>query len=101
MSPRYGEEKSLGPCRADCILLRMTTPAIALRLGGAVLALGLFTQSEVAAQSATVADRLVSSWILTAVDKQAGSSTPVRARAPHGLLVLDGAGNVFEFFSAT
>jgi hypothetical protein len=42
----------------------------------------------------------VSSWVLTSVDKQAGSEAPVRARAPHGLLVLDGAGNVFEFFSA-
>jgi len=52
------------------------------------------------AQTATVADRLVSSWTLVSVDKQASSDEPARARSPRGLLVLDGAGNVFEFFSA-
>ncbi len=52
------------------------------------------------AQSAAVADQLVSSWTLVAVDKQAGSDEPGRARAPRGLLVLAGAGNVFEFFQA-
>ncbi len=67
----------------------------------AAIAVGLFTLGEIEAQPASVADRLVSSWILVAVDKQAGSDTPVRARAPHGLLVLDRAGNVFEFFGAT
>ena len=67
----------------------------------AALTLGFFILGEVEAQPASVADRLVSSWILVAVDKQAGSDAPVRARAPHGLLVLDGAGNVFEFFGAT
>jgi len=54
----------------------------------------------VESQTASVADRLVSSWTLVAVDKQAGSEEPVRARSPRGLLVLDAAGNVFEFFSA-
>jgi hypothetical protein len=52
------------------------------------------------AQTVTVADRLVSSWTLVSVDKQAGSDEPVRARSARGLLVLDGAGNVFEYFSA-
>jgi hypothetical protein len=66
-----------------------------------ILTLALYVSGALAAQPASVADRLVSSWTLVAVDKQAGSNTPVRARAPHGLLVLDGAGNVFEFFSAT
>jgi hypothetical protein len=66
----------------------------------ATLALGLCTLDVSEAQTASVADRLVSSWILTAVDKRASSDAPVRARAPHGLLVLDRAGNVFEFFSA-
>ena len=75
----------------------MTTPAAMI----AALALGFFMLGEIEAQPANVADRLVSSWILVAVDKQAGSDAPVRARAPRGLLVLDGAGNVFEFFGAT
>jgi hypothetical protein len=56
--------------------------------------------SALEAQPASVADRLISSWTLVGVDKQAGSEEPVRARSPRGLLVLDGAGNVFEFFSA-
>jgi len=67
----------------------------------AALAGGFFLLDKVEAQPTSVADRLVSSWILVAVDKQAASDTPVRARAPHGLLVLDRAGNVFEFFGAT
>jgi hypothetical protein len=77
---------------------------IDLRLGAraAVLTLlALVANHALAAQATGVADRLVSSWILVSVEKQAGSGAPVRARAPHGLLVLDGAGNVFEFFSAT
>jgi len=65
------------------------------------LALGFLVLGTIEAQSASVAERMVSSWILVAVDKQASSDAPVRARAPHGLLVLDRAGNVFEFFSAT
>ncbi|HZF31149.1 MAG TPA: lipocalin-like domain-containing protein, partial [Gammaproteobacteria bacterium] len=67
--------------------------------GIVTLAFGVGAALE--AQAAGVADRLVSSWTLVSVDKQAGSDTPVRARAPHGLLVLDRAGNVFEFFNAT
>jgi hypothetical protein len=67
----------------------------------AALTLGLFVLGGSEAQPASVADRLVGSWILVAVDKQAGSDAPVRARAPHGLLVLDATGNVFEFFGAT
>ena len=71
-------------------------PALALSLASVVYA----TSVAVDAQTASVADRLVSSWTLVAVDKQAGSDEPVRARSPRGLLVLDGAGNVFEYFSA-
>jgi hypothetical protein len=67
----------------------------------AALALGLLVLGESEAQPASVADRLVSSWVLVAVERRAASDAPVRARAPHGLLVLDGAGNVFELFSAT
>jgi hypothetical protein len=60
---------------------------------------GVGTEGE--AQPAHVADKLVSSWTLVALDKQAARDASVRARFPRGLLVLDGAGNVFEFFSAT
>jgi hypothetical protein len=67
----------------------------------AALLLGFSIAGEAEAQARSAADRLVSSWILVAVDKQASSDAPVRARAPHGLLVLDRAGNAFEFFSAT
>jgi hypothetical protein len=67
----------------------------------AAIAVGCLALGEACAQSTSVADRLVSSWILVAVDKHAASDAPVRARAPHGLLVLDRAGNAFEFFSAT
>ena len=58
------------------------------------------TTGATQAQAQDVADRLISSWTLVSVEKQAGSEEPVRTRAPRGLLVLDGAGNVFEFFSA-
>jgi hypothetical protein len=49
----------------------------------------------------SVEDRLVSSWVLVGLEKLPGSAVPGPARAPRGLLVLDGAGNVFEFFQAT
>jgi hypothetical protein len=70
--------------------------AACLTLVAAVAPLGALE-----AQPAAVADRLVSSWILVALDKEPGGAAPVRARSPRGLLVLDGAGNVFEFFGAT
>jgi hypothetical protein len=66
----------------------------------AIVGLLIALSGTLEAQPASVADGLVSSWTLVAVDKQAGSDTPVRTRAPRGLLVLDGAGYVFEFFSA-
>jgi hypothetical protein len=66
------------------------------------LLLGFCWLGAAEAQTASsAADRLVSSWILVALDKHASSDAPVRVRAPRGLLVLDRAGNVFEFFSAT
>jgi hypothetical protein len=67
----------------------LVTLALCIKIGG-----------EAEAQPAHVSDRLVGTWTLMALDKQAGSDAPVRARLPRGLLVLDGAGNVFEFFSA-
>ena len=67
----------------------------------AVAGLLIAASGALQAQTASVKDRLISSWTLVALDKQAGSDAPVRARLPRGLLVLDGAGNVFEFFGAT
>ena len=54
---------------------------IDLRLGAraAVLTLlALVANHALAAQATGVADRLVSSWILVSVEKQAGSGAPVR-----------------------
>ena len=45
-------------------------------------------------------DSLVSTWTLVAVEKHPDSDGAERARLPRGLLVLDRAGYVFEYFSA-
>ncbi len=52
-----------------------------------------------AAQEVDDADGLVSSWTLLAAELAAAGSEPRRVRAPRGLLILDGAGNVFEYFT--
>ena len=51
------------------------------------------------AQSADAADGLVSTWMLVAVDKGVASSEPTRTGGARGVLIIDGAGNVFEYFS--
>ena len=55
--------------------------------------------SSAAAQTSDALDELVSSWTLIAADKDVASGEPRRVRGARGLLVLDRAGNVFEFFS--
>jgi hypothetical protein len=86
------------PSNAGFAARRVTrAPQLTLALT-ALVALATGARS---AEPAKAADQLVSSWTLVSVDKHAGSAAPVRARAPRGLLVLDAAGNVFEFFSAT
>lgn len=47
------------------------------------------------------ADALVSSWTLVTLEHLAANGAAVRGRSPHGLLVLDRAGYVFEYFSST
>jgi hypothetical protein len=42
---------------------------------------------------------LVSSWLLVAAERDLASGEPRRVAGARGLLVLDGAGNVFEFFT--
>lgn len=56
--------------------------------------------SALTAPPAQANDALVSSWTLLSVEKDPGSDSPRRVRQPRGLLVLDRAGYVFEFFSA-
>ncbi len=63
-------------------------------LAAPVLLLG----AQTAAAQGAAAD-LISSWTLLAVEKNAAGSEPTRARGARGLLIFDGAGNVFEFFS--
>jgi hypothetical protein len=52
------------------------------------------------AQQADAAADLVSSWILVAAERDIASGEARRVAGARGLLVLDGAGNVFEFFTA-
>lgn len=52
------------------------------------------------AQDAGHAAGLVSSWTLLALERLEAGSEPARIRGARGLLVLDGAGNVFEYFNA-
>jgi hypothetical protein len=52
------------------------------------------------AQEAGGAAALVSSWILVAAERDIASGQARRVAGARGLLVLDGAGNVFELFSA-
>jgi hypothetical protein len=52
------------------------------------------------AQTHAGADALVRSWTLVALEREGPNGEPVRARSPHGLLVLDRAGYAFEYFSA-
>jgi len=50
-----------------------------------------------AAQASAVADGLISTWTLVSAEHLARGSEPTRARNAHGLLIIDGAGLVFEF----
>jgi hypothetical protein len=52
------------------------------------------------AQRTSAAADLVSSWLLVAAERDIASGQPRRIAGARGLLVLDGAGHVFEFFTA-
>ena len=52
-----------------------------------------------ARQTAAAAD-LVSSWLLVAAERDVASGQPRRVAQARGLLILDGAGYVFEFVTA-
>jgi hypothetical protein len=51
------------------------------------------------AQQTDDAAYLVSSWLLVNAERGAASGEPRRVTGSRGLFVLDGAGNVFEFFT--
>ena len=51
------------------------------------------------AQQTDAAADLVSSWLLVAAERDIASGQPHRVAQARGLLILDGTGNVFEFFS--
>ena len=51
------------------------------------------------AQQTDAAADLVSSWLLVAAERDVASGQARRIAGSRGLLVLDGAGNVFEFFN--
>jgi hypothetical protein len=52
------------------------------------------------AQGADAGAGLVSSWLLVGAERDVASGAPRRVTGARGLLVLDHAGNVFEFFYA-
>jgi hypothetical protein len=52
------------------------------------------------AQGADSGAELVSSWLLVGAERDVASGAPRRVMGARGLLVLDHAGNVFEFFYA-
>ena len=56
------------------------------------------THSADAQQTDAAAD-LVSSWLLVVAERDIASGQARRVAGSRGLLILDGAGNVFEFFS--
>ena len=66
-------------------------------LSCAVLIISVHTAD--AQQTDATAD-LVSSWLLVAAERDIASGQARRVTGARGLLVLDGAGNVFEFFTA-
>jgi hypothetical protein len=51
------------------------------------------------AQQTNAAAELVGSWLLVGAERDVASGEPRRIPQARGLLVLDGAGNVFEFFN--
>ena len=61
----------------------------------------LAATGPVAAQGMRAQDGLVGSWVLVAADSNAAGEEPERARGARGLLIIDAAGHVFEFFSTS
>jgi hypothetical protein len=69
-----------------------------LRATALACALVLFSAVAGAQQTSAAAD-LVSSWLLVGAERDVASGEARRVPGARGLLILDGAGNVFEFFT--
>ena len=65
-----------------------------------VCALLLVSATAAESQQRDTQSDLVSSWLLVGAERDVASGQARRVAGARGLLVLDGAGNVFEFFSA-
>ena len=59
----------------------------------------LFVSAAAVAQQTGAATDLISSWLLVAAERDVANGEPRRVAGSRGLLILDGAGNVFEFFT--
>ena len=70
-----------------------------LRVALSLAVLLIATTPSADAQQRDAATDLVSSWLLVAAERDIASGQARRVAGSRGLLVLDGAGNVFEFFS--
>jgi hypothetical protein len=79
-------------------LIRRMDMVRAATLASAVLLISAARMGD-AQQTAAAAD-LVGSWLLVVAERDIASGQPRRVAGSRGLLVLDGAGNVFEYFSA-
>jgi hypothetical protein len=71
---------------------------------GVVLVLALFGAAHPSSAPQTTAPPaqadLVSTWTLTTLERGSGGSAATRVANPRGLLILDRAGNVFEFVTS-
>lgn len=63
------------------------------------LALGLATLQSAVAQQSGPATGLIGTWILVGAERDTAAE-PTQLRGARGVLILDGAGNVFEYFNA-
>jgi hypothetical protein len=69
-----------------------------LRATALACAVMLVSAHSASGQASDAAADLVSSWLLVTAERDIASGQPRRIPGARGLLVLDGAGNVFEFF---
>jgi hypothetical protein len=69
-------------------------------LAASVLFASILVAPASYAQTGDSGATLVSTWTLVSIEKDVASGDPTRQDSPRGLLVLDGAGYVFEYFSS-
>src|SRR6185503_12438408 len=88
------------PAREFRSELKTTRRIGVVRAALACAVLVISAAQQVDAQQTGAAADLVSSWLLVGAERDVASGEPRRVTGSRGLLVLDGAGNVFEFFTA-